>query len=332
MAPGSNQGAHGAIDSRLLTRSNLGHLSQSPQSTSLSADSSSKRLKNGQFVRFAKSANDWSAYDVIAYNITFSPVAPDEFFQDPGSSRHLLLIRELDLPIQGRLGPKRQQGPARRKKYAILGQPVSKIADLRGASRVLFFPSASAGADISLDHLDPAILTALPGANDDSLSDEVVEYLNYLDFAVRDLQDGDVTQFARETLRLLGFKARNILIPTRYSISYTICGDPILLVFLKEKILSKMPNAEFGVVAGAIAAFQSNNATLTQELSTAVATGQYPATQTRVLKCVTVPGPEHIQRANDGMKNSEYRKLALKRFLAFKTLAKSYWDQMSSGF
>jgi len=33
----------------------------------------------------------------------------------------------------------------------------------------------------------------------------------------------------------------------------------------------------------------------------------------------------HVLHTANGMEDVEYRKLALKRFLAFKTLAKSYW-------
>ncbi|KAF8836673.1 hypothetical protein BDN67DRAFT_973863 [Paxillus ammoniavirescens] len=46
---------------------------------------------------------------------------------------------------------------------------------------------------------------------------------------------------------------------------------------------------------------------VTTELSNVVITGQYPATQTRVLRCVTV-----ARRASTGMEDTEYRKLALK--------------------
>jgi hypothetical protein len=64
---------------------------------------------------------------------------------------------------------------------------------------------------------------------------------------------------------------------------------------------------------------------VTRELSDAVKTAQYPTSETRVLKCVTVA--THPRRLSDGMADTEFRKLALKRFLAFKSLARSYWQQ-----
>ena len=65
---------------------------------------------------------------------------------------------------------------------------------------------------------------------------------------------------------------------------------------------------------------------VTMELSDAVMSGRYPATQTQVLVCHTVG-----VRAETGMDDTEYRKLALKRFLAFKTLAKPHWEQILEG-
>jgi hypothetical protein len=126
----------------------------------------------------------------------------------------------------------------------------------------------------------------------------------------------------------------------------------VLLVLVKDKTLTNRTSAVAQVIAVAIAAFQFNNkmrmdhgldplgamtppcitmngtlptfylVTVTTELSNAVITGQYPATQTRVLTCATVP--THILRAGTGMEDMEYRKLALKRFLGFKLLAKSH--------
>jgi hypothetical protein len=128
----------------------------------------------------------------------------------------------------------------------------------------------------------------------------------------------------------------------------------ILLVLVDDKTLfnNLKTGAEAQVVAEAIAAFQFNNAKrsargqpvlevmtipcitmlgtnptfylvpVTRELSEAVMTAQYPTSQTRVLKCVTVAA-----RQREGMADTEFRKLALKRFVAFKSLARSYWQQ-----
>ncbi|KAF6747964.1 hypothetical protein DFP72DRAFT_918202 [Ephemerocybe angulata] len=120
-------------------------------------------------------------------------------------------------------------------------------------------------------------------------------------------------------------------------------------------------NIEAQVVAGAIAVYHSNNdartakglpvveamtvpcismeatkptfylVPVTKNLSNAVATGQYPASQTHVLQCATVAPPDRGQASNwaparygrvrDGMANPEYREIALRRFLAFRDVA-----------
>ncbi|KJA27006.1 hypothetical protein HYPSUDRAFT_35522 [Hypholoma sublateritium FD-334 SS-4] len=135
----------------------------------------------------------------------------------------------------------------------------------------------------------------------------------------------------------------------------------VLLVPIQEKTLSNRTDAESQVIAEAIAAFQFmiNNqkreerdlaglaamtipcitmsgtrptfylVPVTPELSTAVIGGVYPATETKVLKCVTVVA--HTRRVSVGMEDTEYRKLALKRLLRFRTLAKKHWNLFLEG-
>ena len=57
--------------------------------------------------------------------------------------------------------------------------------------------------------------------------------------------------------------------------------------------------------------------------------GQPPATQTGVLRCVTTA--THMGHVSVGMEDTECRELALKRFLVFKTLAKSPWERIYEG-
>ena len=68
---------------------------------------------------------------------------------------------------------------------------------------------------------------------------------------------------------------------------------------------------------------------VTTTLSNIVITGQRPATQTKVLHCPT--GVINMWRASVGMEDREYRKIALKRFLAFKELVKGHWAQILEG-
>lgn len=131
----------------------------------------------------------------------------------------------------------------------------------------------------------------------------------------------------------------------------------ILLVVVNKK--TNGYDAESQVIAGAIAAFQLNNENrknhrldpldamtipcitmigthpdfylvpVTTALSDAVITGRRPATQTEVLCCPTEAIP--TWRAGVGMSDIRYRKLALKRFLAFKELAKRHWAPILEG-
>ena len=257
-----------------------------------------------QLIRSAKSGSDWTDHELRAYNISIIPTSPAFFFQ----------------------------------------------------------PSP----DPSLDHIDPAILTSPVDAAYPDISVVASEYLGYLDFATSGEIESAV-DFAAATLRLLGFNDQNsTVVATRYTIPLTICGEnraaqadvclihrptTILLVLIEGNILKTSMEAQ--MVAEAIAVFQFNNTKdapktqpvletmtipcitmigtnptfylvpVTKELSDAVMTGQYPPTQTRVLKCVTFTG----SKRRHGMADIEFRKLALKHFVAFKSLAKSHWQQ-----
>ena len=146
----------------------------------------------------------------------------------------------------------------------------------------------------------------------------------------------------------------------------------ILLVVLEDKTLysPKIQHAESQVIAEAIAAFQFNNAKrvnralpalpsmtipcitmtgtrptfylvpVTKDLSDAFEMAAYPVEETKVFKCVTAlrhtRGHQRHESdgsyGNEGMHNTKYRKLALQRFLAFKTLAESHWRTILEDF
>ncbi|KAJ7151422.1 hypothetical protein C8R43DRAFT_1005073 [Mycena crocata] len=264
-------------------------------------------------IRSAKSGSDWSLNEQLAYHIRVEAIPPEVFFHsDP---------------------------------------------------------------DPSLGQLDEAILTASPGADEPELSDSTVRYLGYLKVASKATQESLIVDFARETLHLLGFSQRNLILSTRYIIPLTICGETnrtaradvcllhrptfVLLVLVEGKTLSNATDPQSQVIAEAIAAFQFNNrkrvdlglkplesmvipcitmsgtrptfylVPVTLQLSTAVATGQYPPSETVVSMCVTVVG--HPRRASDGMEGTPYRKVAIQRFLAFRTLANTHWEAILDG-
>jgi len=251
---------------------------------------------------------------------------------------------------------------------------------LKSISPIRFFSSPNP----SLDHLDPALLTAAPGTWGAQLSNQTLNFLFSLDFAIDGNQRTVLDSFARETLYLLGFADQCMIITTRHTIPLTICGKTsetaeadvcvvyrptlVLLVLVTDSASepSEGPNPEAQVVAGAVAAFEFNNhkreslnlaplevmtipcitlfetcptfyfVPVSRSLSNAVATGQYPPTQTDVFKCVTSLNDDAGNRVchasdNIGMGNTEYRRHALQRFLAFKTLAESHWKDIVQG-
>ena len=177
-----------------------------------------------------------------------------------------------------------------------------------------FFPTP----DPSLDHIDPAIL-----------------------------------DFAAETLKLLGFEEADPVDQTGVCL---IHAHPtlVLLVLVVAKTLTNEADAEAQVVATAIKALRFNNkmredhglnppgamtipcitmastcptfylVPVTTALSNTVV-GQCPSSQSQVLRCPTVT------TSNAGMEDTEYKKLVLKRFLAFKALARSHWVHILEG-
>ena len=132
----------------------------------------------------------------------------------------------------------------------------------------------------------------------------------------------------------------------------------VLLVIIQERVSDNTADAEARIVAASIATFQSNNTQrvecgldplnamtipclkmsgtrptfylvpVTAQLDEAVVTGQRPGHVTRVLRCVTAATDVP---ALVGMENVEYRRLALKHFLAFRHVAKSHWERVLEG-
>ena len=257
--------------------------------------------------RFAKSGSDWSANELIAYNITILSIPPDEFFPTPDPS-----LDHIDRDI--------------------LNSPPGLNTN----------PAVSNAAATYLGYLDLAVRAT----QECFIDDFAAETLKLLAF------NGRGTAISRNynipfTICADGSRVAQADV----CLSNVSTSDLLLLV--RGKALTNGTDSEAQVVAGAIAAFQFNNVKrrergfdpldtmtipyimmtgtrptfylipVTTELSNAVITGQYPATQTQVLRCATVA--KHVPYISAGMENTEYRKLALKHFLAFKELAKSHW-------
>jgi hypothetical protein len=131
----------------------------------------------------------------------------------------------------------------------------------------------------------------------------------------------------------------------------------ILLVVQEDKTNQSGRKPEAQVIAQAIATFQYNNGKridlnleplesmiipcitmvgtrpffykvpVTQQLSDAVATGQYPQ-QPTIVSCSAPPAR---RRASEGMEIPDYRKIALQYYDAYRKLAKSFWSSFIDG-
>lgn len=136
-----------------------------------------------------------------------------------------------------------------------------------------FFPN---GAEPSLDHFHPALLTLPTGFYSPALPPNVINYLGYLDLATsQSAQDSTIDDFVVSILCLLGFNDFEKFILTHYDIPLCVCGDTdraamadvclihyltlVLLVIIGDKVMASQGDVEAQVIAEAIATFQSNN-------------------------------------------------------------------------
>ena len=260
--------------------------------------------------RSAKSSSNWTENELIAYNITISSLSPDKFFPTP------------DPPLND-IDP------------AILNS--SLAADTT---------TLSIAASTYLAHLRYAA-----GATQEGFIDIfVIETLKLLGF---ENSRAIVAMHYTIPFTICGEADRVAHLDECLIHDTTF----VFLVLVKDNTFTGSP-AEAQVVAGAIATFQFNNmkreeygldplnamtipciimsgtrptfylVPVTAELSEAVTCGWYPKHPTQVLRCETVAAD---QDAAAGMENIEYRKLALKRLLAFKELAENHLVQILEG-
>ncbi|KAF6747963.1 hypothetical protein DFP72DRAFT_1015857 [Ephemerocybe angulata] len=265
---------------------------------------------------YFNSSVDWTYNELYACNISITPVSPADFFQPTPD------------PSLGHLDP------------SILTTHATDADDLD--------LNLSDATSEYLGYLD----LATRGYQESATIDFAAATLRLLGFG-----DSTTTVATRHAIPLV------ICGETRAA-QTDVCvihrpSRTILLVLVIDRTIfgddTAVGNVEAQVVAGAIAVYQFNNdaraanglpvleamtvpcismsgtkptfyvMAVTRKLSDAVITDQYPASETRLMKCVTTP--KHRGRAYDGMANFEFRETALKRFLAFKYAARSYWKQ-----
>ncbi|KAJ7839498.1 hypothetical protein B0H13DRAFT_1650215 [Mycena leptocephala] len=275
-------------------------------------------------IRSAKSASDWTLNERLAYHIRVQAVPPEVFFHsDP------LANPSLDHLDQALLtSPPGASGPE-------LSDPT--VLYLGYLSLATTHESASSIADFARETL------ALLGF---ALRTRLILSTHY---TIPLTICGSSTTTARTAVCLLHRPATLVLLVVvthRESESESESNTTIVTD----------PHAQ--AVAAAIAAYQFNARTradlgleplqrmvipcismagtrptfylvpVTAHLSTAVATGQYPACETVVSMCECVASGDG---RGMGMADTEYRRVALGRLLALRTLARRHWEGILDG-
>ncbi|KAJ3491540.1 hypothetical protein NLJ89_g11330 [Agrocybe chaxingu] len=312
--------------------------------------------------RSPKSANEWTADDLRAYNISVFSVPPSKFF--PSSSSPTSLNQVVD--------------------PAILTSPCPSP-----------YPNSETNADLPLhveQYLNYLSLATHTPPLDPNRESAIVEFsaqtLKLLRFNGRERLKGGARE-GEEREREGQEMVLKVIILTRYELPFTICATTCvaqtgvclisvrptmaLLVLIVDPTQptavtesgpnSPSPNAEAHIIATAIAAFQTNNAKrssrglppldsmtvpgivmhgtrptfyfvpVTKELEESVLCGMWPenSKETKVVRCATV---SEIKGGDleQGMDDPGYRRLALEHLLAFKELAKDHWQKLFEGF
>lgn len=267
-------------------------------------------------IRSAKSGSDWSLNELLAYKISIQFVPADDFF-----------LSATEVSLEGLVDP------------SVLTLPP-------GADD----PQISKATAQYLGYLD----LATSAGRENAIDDFAIETLKLLEF--NEHNSIIITRGYHIPLAICGDSNRT----AQTDVCVLHRPTLILLVLVEDKTELTKADPEPQIVAEAIAAFQFNNhkrasrdlptlnsmtipcitmagtrptfylVPVTQDLSDAVINGQYPVAETKVLKCVTTA--RHIRRVSVGMDDTEYRALALRRFLRFKALAKIHWEPILQGY
>ncbi|KAK0231578.1 hypothetical protein IW262DRAFT_1345102 [Armillaria fumosa] len=260
--------------------------------------------------RSAKSANDWTSIDLSAYNITVHCQSAEAFFGYTPNT------------IPNTVDP------------AFLTATVPPNETLSDETYRL------------LQYLDLATHTHY--GQESAIHDFSKELLHSLGFEERR------GTLLRSRYSIPFMICGDISRAARTDLSLVQGTSTILLVIQEDKISISSKNPEAQVIAGAIAAFQYNNGTrdrnglnpldsmiipaiiifgtrpvfykvpVTQQLSKAVAMGQYPVSETKVVKCVVAP---RSRRLFGGMEVPEFRTEVIKCCEAFRRISKECWGK-----
>jgi hypothetical protein len=260
-------------------------------------------------IRSAKSGSDWTQNDLLAYNIKVSSQSPLSFYGRPLPPVGSLNNLDPNL-VSGTLNTQGLKDDT----YRLL-----QYLDLAS--------TANAGQESAIDDFAREILRVL--------GYEMRGLLLRSRYAIPLLICGEPNRSAQTDVTLIHG------------------SSTILLVLQEDKTSVSGRDPEPQVIAEAIAAYQYNNRTrarlgqpeldamtipcitmigtrpifylvpVTQGLSQAVATAQYPPYPTLVRKCVVA---SNSRRLSEGMEAVSFRQIALQHYTAFRNLAESHWS------
>ncbi|KAF8224599.1 hypothetical protein L208DRAFT_1409990 [Tricholoma matsutake] len=259
-------------------------------------------------IRSAKSGSDWTAHDLLAYNIKVSPQSPDRFYGTPLptvaslskidpdllsgtlstqglSDETYRLLQYLDLASRANAGQESVIYDFAREILRVLGYESRGLLRSRYAIPLLISgdPNRSAQTDVSLIQGSSTVLLVV---QEDKTT-----------ISARDPEPQVIAE------AIATFQCNN---RTRARL-----GQPELDSMTIPCITMIGTRPIFYLVP------------VTRELSEAVATAQFPLSLTLVKKCVVA---SNSRRLSEGMETPGFRQLALRHYTAFRTLAEAHWS------
>lgn len=259
-------------------------------------------------IRSAKSGSDWTANDLLAYNIRVSSQSPDNFYGIP-------------LPPAGlsNLDPYLVSGTLSTQGLSDETYRLLQYLDL--ASR------ANAGHESAVNDFTREILRVL--------GYERRGLLLRSRYAIPLLICGDPNQSAQTDVCLIHGSSTILLVVQEYKATIStrdpepqVIAEAIATFQCNNRTRARLDQSELDsmtipciTMIGTRPIFYL--VPVTRELSEAVATAQCPLSPTVVKKCVVA---SNSGRLSEGMETPDFRQLALRHYTAFRTLAEAHWS------
>ncbi|THU97505.1 hypothetical protein K435DRAFT_583757, partial [Dendrothele bispora CBS 962.96] len=263
--------------------------------------------------RFAKSGNDWTSNDLLAYNISVRRQSSQDFFGlEPNSS-----LDNLDQQLLS----------------ATLDFDCDQLSDhsYRLLQYLYLAGTANANQESAVNDLGKEILRLMGYEERGTL----LRSQYAIPFAIC----GDTTRTAQADVCLMhGTSA--ILLVFQGDKTEISSRDPEAQVIAKaiatfqynNRARSRAGLDELDTMTipcitmlGTCPVFYK--VPVTKDLSNAIIMAQYPSEPTLVTKCIVAAALGTSRRLSEGMENPQFRKIALQHYEAFRELAGDLWDR-----